>query len=50
MTKGTQDDATDNALNVATDKTCSRDTDIKVKGAGDKWDDDAVNMKSVSVN
>jgi hypothetical protein len=35
---------------VATDKTCDKGADVKVKGAGDKQDDDTVNTKSVSVD
>ncbi len=40
-----QNNAADDALDVAMDKICGRG--VKVKGAGDKWD--TVNMKSVSI-
>jgi hypothetical protein len=44
-----QNDATDDALNVATDKTHDGGAGVKVEGAGDEQDDDTVNTKSVSL-
>ena len=48
MAKGMQDNATDDPLNIATNKARNGPGDVKVEGAGDEWDD-VVNEYPVSV-
>jgi hypothetical protein len=48
-TKGIWDNATDDALNLAVDKTHDRGAGVKVESARDEWDNDTVNTKLVSL-